>query len=139
MMEINHNTPSISVNLGDHKTSGFLSLVKSNKVTEEPLPKVKDVKAVEKTKEDAVVVEKVENLDEVVKSLNDQVQNVQRNLQFSIDEATGKQVVIVSDANTDDVIRQLPSEEALELAKRMIEKEKAGEKGNVSSLFSSTA
>lgn len=137
-MEITHNAPSVNVNLGDHKTPGFLSLVKSNKVADEPLPRVKDVKAVEKTKEEAVV-EKVEDLDEVVKSLNVQVQNVQRNLQFSIDEATGKQVVIVSDANTDDVIRQLPSEEALELAKRMIEKEKAGEKANVSNLFSSTA
>ena len=137
-MEINHNTPRVNVNLGDNQSPGFLTLVKSKKVTNDQLPEAKNVTAVEKTKEDPAV-EKIEDLDEVVKSLNEQVQSVQRNLQFSIDEATGKQVVIVSDAKTDDVIRQLPSEEALELAKRMMEKEKSGEKGNISNLFSSTA
>jgi len=137
-MEITQNTPRVNVNLGDNQSPGFLALVKSKKVSNEPLPEAKHVKAIEKAKEEPVV-DKVEDLDEVVKSLNSQVQNVQRNLQFSVDKATGKQVVTVTDSITDDVIRQLPSEEALELAKRMIEKEKGGDSGNVSSLFSSIA
>jgi flagellar protein FlaG len=139
MMEINHNTPSANSNLGDQKTPGFLSLVKANKVSNEPPVEVKAVEKAPDVKVETATVDKVEDLDEVIKSLNDHVQTVQRNLQFSVDKATGKQVVTVTDSITDDVIRQLPSEEALELAKRMIEKEKNGEDTNVSSLFSSIA
>jgi|SRR3989338_7185035 len=38
-------------------------------------------------------------------------------LSFSIDKGTGKTVVQVTDALTGDVIRQIPSEELLEIAK----------------------
>lgn len=44
------------------------------------------------------------------------VQSVKRNLAFSIDEASGKVVVKVIASETGEVIRQIPSEEALKLA-----------------------
>lgn len=58
----------------------------------------------------------VDNLDTAVSKLNDYVQNLQRSLSFSIDEATGRTVVKVIDTATDEVIRQLPPDETLKLA-----------------------
>ncbi|HEX5127273.1 MAG TPA: flagellar protein FlaG [Rhodocyclaceae bacterium] len=42
-----------------------------------------------------------------------------RNLQFSIDDATGRTVVKIVDAKTKEVIRQIPSEEILALTSSM--------------------
>jgi flagellar protein FlaG len=44
------------------------------------------------------------------------VQSVKRNLEFSIDETSGKVVVKVIATETGEVVRQIPSEEALKLA-----------------------
>ena len=52
-----------------------------------------------------------------VEHLNNQVQNLNRNLEFSIDQDSGELVVKVVDAQTHEVIRQIPSQEALALAK----------------------
>jgi len=64
---------------------------------------------------------KGEKLDHSVRNLNDFVQSVKRNLQFSIDNDSGRTVVKVIDADTDKVIRQIPSEEVLSMAKRLEE------------------
>jgi flagellar protein FlaG len=47
------------------------------------------------------------------------VQAMGRNLSFSIDESTGYHVVTVVNPETNEVIRQLPSEELLKIAKNM--------------------
>jgi len=47
------------------------------------------------------------------------VQQMGRNLSFSIDETTGYNVVQVINPETNEVIRQLPSEELLKIAKSM--------------------
>lgn len=60
-------------------------------------------------------------LQEAVSKLNDYVQNIRRNLSFSIDESTGRTVVKVYDAATDELIRQMPSEETLRIAKTIQE------------------
>jgi flagellar protein FlaG len=60
---------------------------------------------------------------EVVKKAAAQIQNfvqeMGRNLSFSIDETTGYNVVRVINPETNEVIRQLPSEELLKIAKSM--------------------
>lgn len=53
--------------------------------------------------------------------LSNYVQNVQRNLNFSIDESSGQTVIKVIDSESDEVIRQIPSEEMLALARRLNE------------------
>ncbi|NOQ76680.1 MAG: hypothetical protein GQ475_02585 [Methylococcaceae bacterium] len=63
--------------------------------------------------------EQAENLQVAVSQINDYVQNLQRNLQFTVDEESGKDVVTVIDSQSEEVIRQIPSEEALELARRL--------------------
>lgn len=48
------------------------------------------------------------------------IQTFSRNLEFSVDEAAvGKTVVKVVDKETGDMIRQIPSEEALAIAKAL--------------------
>jgi len=60
-----------------------------------------------------------EELDEAISQLNDSLQNVQRNLEFSVDKDAGRIVINVTDKETDEVVRQIPSEEVLELAKNL--------------------
>lgn len=47
------------------------------------------------------------------------VQPIANNLEFSIDDDTGKTVVKVMDTATKEVIRQIPSEEILEIARAL--------------------
>jgi len=49
------------------------------------------------------------------------VNEMGRNLQFSIDKTTGYNVVRVINPETSEIIRQLPSEELLKIAERMKE------------------
>jgi len=47
------------------------------------------------------------------------VQSVKRNLEFSIDDTSGKIVVKVVASETGEVVRQIPSEEVLKLAESL--------------------
>ncbi|MCK9623020.1 MAG: flagellar protein FlaG [Methylobacter sp.] len=61
------------------------------------------------------------DLKQAVSQLNDFVQSMQRNLQFSIDKESGAMVVKVIDAKSEKIIRQMPSEETLRLARSLAE------------------
>ena len=60
-----------------------------------------------------------EQLNAAIHDINEYVQQVQRTLQFSVDDDTGTTVVKVLDSATDEVIRQFPPEEALALARHL--------------------
>jgi flagellar protein FlaG len=60
-----------------------------------------------------------EELDDAVSQLNDFVQNVQRDLQFEVDNDLGQTIVKVVDQKTQEVIRQIPDEVALRLAENL--------------------
>lgn len=55
-------------------------------------------------------------LEQAVTDIREFVQSSQRNLDFSIDDSTGRVVVKVIATESGEVIRQLPSEAALKLA-----------------------
>ena len=55
----------------------------------------------------------------VVAKLNAQIQSLQRNLSFSVDESSGRTVIRVIDSRTEEVVRQIPSEEVLKLAQQL--------------------
>ena len=65
----------------------------------------------------------------VVSELKDYVQNSQRNLDFQVDDATGRVVVKVIDANSNTLIRQIPSEEILALSRRLADSMEDSQKG----------
>jgi flagellar protein FlaG len=56
-----------------------------------------------------------------VRNFNEFFQMVRRTVQFSVDEESGRTIVQVKDAETDELIRQIPSEEILRLAKHLDE------------------
>jgi flagellar protein FlaG len=58
-----------------------------------------------------------EQLGRVVDAMNRQIQTVAPNLQFSVDEDTGKTVVRIVDTDTGETIRQVPSEELLAISR----------------------
>jgi flagellar protein FlaG len=59
---------------------------------------------------------KQDQLQSAVSKLQDYVQNYQRKLSFSVSEETGRTIIKVYDAETDELIRQIPPEETLRLA-----------------------
>ena len=62
-----------------------------------------------------------DDLKQAVSKLNDYVQNMQRDLQFNIDKESGIMVVKVIDTKSEKVIRQIPTEETLKLARSLVE------------------
>ncbi|WP_259394785.1 flagellar protein FlaG [Shewanella sp. SR44-3] len=56
-------------------------------------------------------------VDDISKSMN----VMQKGLAFNVDEDSGMQVVKVIDVKTGDLIRQIPNEEALDIAKKLNE------------------
>jgi flagellar protein FlaG len=70
-----------------------------------------------------------EAVERVVSELKDYVQSARRNLDFQVDEVTGRVVVKVIDSNSDTVIRQIPSEEILALSRRLAESLEDSHKG----------
>lgn len=58
-------------------------------------------------------------VEQAVNQVNQYVQTLSRDLQFSVDEDSGRTVVKVLDTETKEVIRQIPSEELLKIAKHL--------------------
>ena len=60
-----------------------------------------------------------DQLQKAVTKLNDYAQNLQRKLSFSVSAETGRAIIKVYDAETDELIRQIPSEETIKLAENL--------------------
>jgi len=92
---------------------------------------VTKVKATEKSGESLPVenVVKVaqdtdtQNVENAVSKLNEYVQSTSRTLNFQVDDESGKTVIKVYDRESDQLIRQIPNELVLELARRLNEEE----------------
>ncbi|MFT6906580.1 MAG: flagellar protein FlaG [Oleiphilaceae bacterium] len=103
-------------------STGFVGVEKSStagelvnkSVAAETEKKVTEVKP-EAPKEKVVAAE-VEN---ALTEMNGFMQSMQRNLSFTVDEQLGRDIVSVKDIETDEVIRQIPSEELVVLLKKM--------------------
>ncbi len=60
-----------------------------------------------------------EQIDQAMAQVKGALPAVAQNLQFSLDEDTGRTVVKVVDSGTNEVIRQIPSEELLAISKAL--------------------
>lgn len=58
-------------------------------------------------------------VNEAVKQINDTLKKLSQDLEFSVDSDANRTVVKVVDQQTKDVIRQIPTAEALEIAKAL--------------------
>ncbi|WP_286239999.1 flagellar protein FlaG [Neptuniibacter halophilus] len=61
----------------------------------------------------------VEKLEAAIDRLNEMMKSGQRSLNFSVDKTSDEVVVQVRDLSTDEVIRQIPNEEALRFAESL--------------------
>lgn len=65
--------------------------------------------------------DKLVDMTDLVERFRSQVQSIQRDLNFSVDDSTGDVVVQVIDGDSGKVVRQIPSEEILRLTERLDE------------------
>ncbi len=87
------------------------------------------------------VAEKTENtslptakeLDSIAETLSQFSKSFDRDLAFSVDDSTGITVITVTDHNSGEVVRQIPSEDILQLAQNLqeLQEELQSSQGNL--------
>jgi flagellar protein FlaG len=65
--------------------------------------------------------EQTRKLEEAVEGANKFFQSLRRTLQFNLNNDYGRLIAQIKDSETGDLVRQIPSEEMLELARRLDE------------------
>ncbi|WP_462379130.1 flagellar protein FlaG [Pseudomonas sp. Marseille-QA0892] len=104
------------------KTNGFASLSQTSSPT---VGSIKNPGSLEPITSEAVQPSakearaEMDGVKSAVSDLNSQMQNLRRNLDFSVDDGTGDVVVKVIDGESGKVVRQIPSEEVLKLAEQL--------------------
>ncbi|MDH4562700.1 flagellar protein FlaG [Pseudomonas sp. BN411] len=78
----------------------------------------KDVAQAQQKSDEA---EEREPVQAAASSIQEFVQSIRRNLNFDVDDSSGRVVVQVTDSESGEVIRQIPSEDALKLAESLSE------------------
>lgn len=86
---------------------------------------VGDIKAQSKSVQEQESSQQVSKaqVENAVTKLNDFVQTVQRNLQFNLDDTSGKTIITVVDKETSEVVRQIPDDVAIKLAQDLQQSE----------------
>lgn len=107
----------ISTDIALRQTASSTQSVPSVGENEGKLRSVAEPQLKEEQKAEASeVVKSKESVSDAVASLNEYAQTVQRDLQFKLDDSSGKTVITVLDRETDTVVRQIPDDVALRLA-----------------------
>ena len=112
-------TPLNSVNTKPSMDSSVKSVADTNGKAEAPSVST----AVAVAAAEAKNTKNSNNLKKAVSQLNDHVQTMQRALLFSVDKGSGTVVVKIIDTESKQVIRQIPTEEALRMAQDLTTKE----------------
>lgn len=91
-------------------------VLKRPEIKADPAPKVVSPKPIEIKFDQA---QATKNLKEAVSLLNKQMADTGRGLGFSYDESKASAVIKVSNINTGEVVRQIPSEDVLRIAHKI--------------------
>jgi flagellar protein FlaG len=62
-----------------------------------------------------------EEREKIVEEMNNFISSINKGLSFKVDEDAGRDVVTIYEADTGDIIRQIPDEEMLEILRRLRE------------------
>lgn len=135
----NVNTQELSrANVADGSTTKGRTAAKSSAEGGKVLPDASQAQKPQEQVLEKASAQRADKVEQAVARLNDYVQSLQRDLHFTVDEDLGRTVVSVVDRNSQEIIRQIPSENALNLARNLkghIEAElRSGENGLGSSL-----
>jgi len=81
------------------------------------------VDTIQESTEDVVTNQPItpKQLEKVAQQLQDFVGDLNRNIEFSVDKDSGRDVIKVIDKNTGDLLKQYPSEEVLTLVSKLSE------------------
>ncbi|WP_255349516.1 flagellar protein FlaG [Thioalkalivibrio sp. ALE16] len=71
----------------------------------------------------------MDEVNQVVESINSYLQSTKRALEFSVDDASGRTVITVMDGEREEVIRQIPPEAVLALVERFQSDQELGGTG----------
>jgi len=115
------SAPGQNVNETHAKTKGPLLAEVSQAETQQTDKAQKSISS--KEAQDQPEQAQQDRLDRAVAQLNDYVQNTERKLEFQVDNDSGQTVVRVYDKLSEELIRQIPNEEALTLAQRLSQEE----------------
>lgn len=120
MNEVSQVRPIASlVSMAPGKSDGNKKLADTTAILSTAQPEPVAAKAEVDTP--TIDTDKGKKLEEAVGTMQDFVQNVKRELQFSVDQDLGRTVVKVVDTESGDLIRQIPEEIFLELARKVKE------------------
>ena len=121
----NSNTPSRSIasqeGEGDDSSLGVVNNPKNVEAVGKNSSDraVQNPQEIEGTADVGTVAIKERDLEDALNEVESFLQVQNRNLSFTIDEETQRSIVTVKDAESGEVIRQIPSEEVLKLAERI--------------------
>ncbi len=93
-------------------------VVRLNSAMRQNIAKLTEEKAVE-SKELPARNQPEQEVNQSIKNLNTLNQLISRNLEFHVDKGTGRTVVTVRDSNSKEIIRQIPSDQLLEISNRL--------------------
>jgi flagellar protein FlaG len=88
---------------------------RTNDVQEASSQKVSSTQAKQQTVVDS------QEVDALMENLNQQLQKLQNYLRFEKDDDSQKMVIFIKDSETDEIIRQIPAKELLEVSKNITE------------------
>jgi len=140
-MDINPSMTNIAP--VDSKPQGVSALQEGQKAKIDGVAtKVEAAKQKEAVEEKATVAEKpvdAKELNAAVEKINNQLKIDQKGLAFSVDEASGRDVVSILDTKSKEVIKQYPTEEVLKLAADLGELTEGGSMEQAFNIFTSEA
>ncbi len=87
---------------------------KTDLVARAAAPAAESSKTEDKAKDDRA---KAEELKRAIEKLNEHLKPINESVRFKVDNDSGKVVIAVVDTETDTVLRQIPSKEALEMSR----------------------
>jgi len=100
--------------------STYSSFQQGSNVPAEVVSEVAKVQRIDAVAQPNALAKQLEATDEQLAAIQDRVveinsymQNMNRSLQFSVDDQSGDTVIKVIDSETDELIRQIPAEELL--------------------------
>lgn len=117
--------------LPSRPSNNGMQIASSNVQPTSSVNTIKKIAAIEAsetlTASQAIVVEaeqkletkKKEELHKAVKELNEYVKSMGRGLSFHLDNESGRQVITVREVSSGEIIRQIPDEQMLEVAREL--------------------
>lgn len=113
----NSGTKLASKNDGVQQVSSTKEQVSTREISERTAQSIEKAIEVSKEREKLSRAER----ERIVEQMNDFISSINKGLSFRVDEESGRDVVTIYEAETGDIIRQIPDEEMLVILRRLRE------------------